>query len=135
MAKKKKAKAVNSRVAEHRARMRENGYRQVAVLLPTATIAKLDKLAKLSNEPRATVIDLLIQDGASRLAAKQDPQPTKKKAPAKKKTTRKKRGNCSLCGQYRPDSELKELGRGANRYKGAQCIDFVECNRKRGIIN
>ena len=89
MAKKKKAKAVNSRVAEHRARMRENGYRQVAVLLPTATIAKLDKLAKLSNEPRATVIDLLIQDGASRLAAKQDPQPTKKKAPAKKPAAKK----------------------------------------------
>lgn len=134
MAKKKKAKTVNSRVAEHRARMRENGYRQVAVLLPSETIAKLDKLVKLSNEPRATVIDLLIQGGVSRLT-EQESLPAKKKVPAKKKATRKKGGDCSLCGQYQPDSELKELGRGANRYKGAQCIDFVQCNKKRGIIN
>ena len=130
MAKKKKAKTVSSRVAEHRARMRENGYRQVAVLLPTATIAKLDKLAKLSNEPRATVINSLIQEGASKLTAKKNSQPSL----VKKKTTRKKGGHCSLCGQYRLDSELTELGRGENRYKGAQCIDFVECNVKRGIV-
>lgn len=63
MAKKKKVKGnVNDRVAEHRERMRESGYRQIAVQLPEATIAKLDKLCKAAEMPRAKMLEQIIKD-------------------------------------------------------------------------
>lgn len=116
------------RVAAYRKRQAKQGIQKVELQLPEATIRTLDKMAKLSNESRSTVIDLLIKQGNSTLSAKQGSRSVKKKV------IKKKGGECFLCGQHRPDSELKELGRGEHRYTQAQCIDFVECNTKRGII-
>lgn len=67
MAKKKtaKAKSVNDRVAEHRKRKAESGYRQIAVQLPQATVRKLDKLCKSASQSRAVVLQELIKNGSS----------------------------------------------------------------------
>ena len=66
MAKKKKKKrvktvSVNDRVAEHRKRMTESGYRQIAVQLPESVIRKLDRLCKTKEQNRATVLEQLIK--------------------------------------------------------------------------
>ena len=56
---------MNDRVAEHRQRMKNEGYRQIAVQLPDATIRKLDKLCKATNQSRGVVLGQLI-NGASK---------------------------------------------------------------------
>lgn len=62
MAKKKKVKSVNARVAEHRKRAKADGKRQIAVQLSEQIIQKLDLIADCENASRADVIERLIEN-------------------------------------------------------------------------
>ena len=66
MAKKKKAKPVNDRVAEHRKRMTDCGYRQVNVTLQIGDIILLDRLAKNGDLSRSQVVSRLIRDASKK---------------------------------------------------------------------
>ena len=103
-----------------RQRKVDSGKRQLSIWLDESLIDRIDQLK--DGQSRSDIINDIVTSYI-------DPP---KKAPAKR--AKKAMGTCSLCGRPRPDSELKELLRGANRYRGAQCKDWVECNKARGII-
>lgn len=113
MAKKKRQMTSNERMAEHRQRMREMGYRQIAVQLPASAIARLDTLAKSNKQSRADVIAgfLLEPEPAAKNIVTSDTEPAPKPAKKKRTPARKKKSAVSASpetvdaiGLARPES-------------------------------